>query len=117
MKKTIAILTLSTFAFLSCGKEKQEVINNESAISVQLSSVGSTDNGQFVTASGKIEAENSANLSTRMMGYVTKVHVQVGQKVSAGQLLVSINSSDLQAKKAQVEASILQATAGYSNAK
>jgi RND family efflux transporter MFP subunit len=117
MKKTIAILTLSTFAFLSCGKEKQAVTNNEPAIAVQLSAVGATNSGQFVTASGKIEAENSANLSTRMMGYVTKVHVKVGQHVNAGQLLVSINSSDLQAKRAQVEAAVLQATAGYNNAK
>lgn len=51
------------------------------------------------------------------MGYVTKIHVQVGQKVGAGQLLVSINNTDLKAKKAQVDASILQATAGYNNAK
>jgi RND family efflux transporter MFP subunit len=52
-----------------------------------------------------------------MMGYVTKVNVKVGQNVSAGQLLVSINNTDLQAKKAQVDASITQATAGYNNAK
>jgi RND family efflux transporter MFP subunit len=52
-----------------------------------------------------------------MMGYVTKVHVKVGQKVGAGQLLVSVNNTDLQAKKAQVDASILQATAAYNNAK
>jgi multidrug resistance efflux pump len=50
-----------------------------------------------------------------MMGYVTKVYVQIG-KVSAGQTLVSINNSDLKAKKAQADA-ILQATAGYNNAK
>jgi multidrug resistance efflux pump len=36
--------------------------------------------------------------------------------VSAGQTLVSINNSDLKAKKAQADA-ILQATAGYNNAK
>ena len=41
----------------------------------------------------------------------------MGQHVNAGQLLVSINSSDLQAKRAQVEAAVLQATAGYNNAK
>lgn len=51
------------------------------------------------------------------MGYVTKIHVEVGQKVGVGQLLVSINNTDLKAKKAQVDASILQATAGYNNAK
>jgi hypothetical protein len=35
-----------------------------------------------VSASGK--AENSADLSTWMMGYVTKVYVQIGQKSECG---------------------------------
>ena len=53
-----------------------------------------------------------------MMGYVTKLHVKVGQNVREGQLLVSVNSTDLQAKKkAQVDASIIQAQAAYTNAK
>ena len=116
MKKNIAILTLSTILFLSCGRDKKEATNNEPAIAVKVSGIA-TDNSEFVTASGKIEAENSANVSTRMMGYVTKVHVKVGQKVGAGQLLVSVNNTDLQAKKAQVDASILQATAAFNNAK
>jgi len=114
--KTTSIVFL--FAMLtSCGKEKKEQVTAEPAIAVKVSGVSENDNGAFITASGKIEAENSANLSTRMMGYVTKVHVKVGQKVGAGQLLVSINNTDLLAKKAQVDASILQATAGYNNAK
>ena len=116
MKNTLTILTLSTFLFLSCGKDRNEATNNEPAIAVQVSGSAS-NNSEFISTSGKTEAESSANLSTRMMGYVTKVHVKVGQKVSAGQLLVSINSADLQAKKAQVDASILQATAAYNNAK
>lgn len=116
-KKIITILTLSTLVFLSCGKEKKEISNSEPAITVKVSGIAADNNSEFVTASGKIEAENSANVSTRMMGYVTKVNVKVGQKVSAGQLLVSINNADLQAKKAQVDASILQATAAYNNAK
>ncbi|MGV1011417.1 MAG: efflux RND transporter periplasmic adaptor subunit [Flavobacterium sp.] len=116
-KITLILLTLSTFLILSCGKETKETTNNEPAIAVKVSGISADTNGEFVTASGKIEAENSANVSTRMMGYVTKVNVKVGQKVSAGQLLVSINNTDLQAKKAQVDASILQATAGYNNAK
>lgn len=118
MKKIfIPILTI-TFAILSsCNGEKKETVKSEPAIAVKVSGVSENNNSPFVTASGKIEAENSANLSTRMMGYVTKIHVQVGQKVGAGQLLVSINNTELLAKKAQVDASILQATAGYNNAK
>ena len=116
MKKIITTLTLSTLLFISCGKEVKEATQNEPAIVVQVSE-STSNNSEFISASGKIEAENSANLSTRMMGYVTKVHVKTGQKVGAGQLLVSINNTDLQAKKAQVDAAILQATAGYNNAK
>jgi RND family efflux transporter MFP subunit len=115
--KSAIITPLFVLLLSSCHGEKKESIAKEPAIAVKVSGVSENNNGQFVTASGKIEAENSANLSTRMMGYVTKLHVQVGQKVSAGQLLVSINNTDLQAKKAQVDASILQATAGYNNAK
>lgn len=118
MKKLIAILSISAVLFTSCGKEKkEEVTATEPAIAVKINGVSENQNSAFVTASGKIEAENSANLSTRMMGYVTKIHVKVGQHVGAGQLLVSIKNTDLQAKKAQVDASILQASAGFNNAK
>lgn len=117
MKKIIALLTFSAVLFVSCGKEKTSITTTETAIPVTVSGQAAGTSGDYISASGKIEAENSATVSTRMMGYVTKVHVKVGQKVAAGQLLVSLNSTDLQAKKAQVEASVLQATAAYTNAK
>ena len=119
MKKySLLLIALTSVLMLnSCGKDRKETADNPTAIPVKVSGNTTSTNPSFVTASGKIEAENSANVSTRMMGYVTKVHVKVGQKVNAGQLLVSINNTDLQAKKAQVDASILQATAAFNNAK
>lgn len=118
MKKIfIPFVSIALTVFVSCSDEKKEILSQDSAIPVRLSGGDSNTAKQFITVSGKIEAQNSANISTRMMGYVTKVNVRVGQKVTAGQLLVSINTADLEAKKAQVEASILQATAGYNNAK
>lgn len=117
MKKIITVLAISSLILMSCGGDKKENVTNLPTIPVQVSENTENVNGSFITASGKIESENSANLSTRMMGYVTKVNVKVGQNVSAGQLLVSINNTDLLAKKAQVDASITQATAGYNNAK
>jgi RND family efflux transporter MFP subunit len=113
----ITTLFLSSLFLLSCGGEKINEIAIETPIAVIVSGTTENSNSPYVTASGKIESQNSANVSTRMMGYVTKVHVKMGQKVSAGQLLMSINNADLQAKKAQVDASILQATAGFNNAK
>ncbi len=115
-KIIIALLTLS-LTLINCGKKdhKTEIVKN-TPIAVTLNSVAMDGNNPFVTASGKIKAVNSANLSTRMMGFVTKIHVKVGSKVKKGQLLVSINNTDLQAKLAQVNANITKAQVGATNA-
>lgn len=118
MKKRYILFAVAALAtLLSCGKNESEVKDNSPAVAVKLGGESQSAQGGLVTASGKIEAENSANVSTRMMGYITKIYVKTGQNVSAGQLLVSINNTDLQAKKAQVDAGIQQATAAYNSAK
>lgn len=119
MKKYIYKFTLITAALfmVSCGDSNPKVVaDNSPAIEVNINKVQTNTNNQFLTVSGKIIAANSADISTKMMGYVDKVHVNVGDKVSKGQLLVSINSADLQAKKAQVDAGIDQATTAFKNA-
>lgn len=115
------ILSLSLFSLLlvaaSCSKQKETALSEHPAVVVTTQEISGSQQGHYVTASGKVEAENSANLSTRMMGYVTAVKVKTGQKVSQGQLLATISNTDLQAKKAQAEAGVAQATAGYNSAK
>ena len=116
MKNTFKILAIVTLIFVtSCGKDKTKIADNREIVAVQVSTPTSQD-GTFLTASGKVEAVQNANLSTRMMGFVNNVHVKVGQKVSQGQLLLSINSADISAQKAQVNASITEATAAFNNA-
>lgn len=114
--KLFAVITL--LGLLSCGSEdKKAVADNSPAIPVKVAQVSDNNDNPFLAVSGKIQAENSANLSTRMMGYVNNVPVNVGDKVSKGQLLVAINNADLQAQKAQVNANITKATAAFNNAK
>ncbi|WP_439153094.1 efflux RND transporter periplasmic adaptor subunit [Winogradskyella sp.] len=113
---TTLLLTVTLF-IVSCGSDdKKQLADNSPAISVKVNTVETNSNSPFLSVSGKIQATNSADLSTRMMGYVDKVHVNVGDKVRKGQLLVSINNSDLQAKRAQVNAGITEATAAFNNA-
>lgn len=118
MKNIPIIITILATTFLaSCSSDEKKVAaDNSPAISVTLSAVASNSNSPFLSVSGKIQSENSATLSTRMMGFVNSVPVNVGDKVSKGQLLVAINNSDLQAKKAQVSASITEAKAAFTNA-
>lgn len=118
MKKhiyTIALFTLSIF-MTSCGSEEKKNITDSSApIIVKVSAIQENFHKPTVISSGKIQSVNSADLSTRIMGFVTKVYVNVGDKVNKGQLLVSINNTDLQAQSAQVNASITEATVAFNN--
>lgn len=112
-----SLLFLVVLSVSSCSNSsKEKSIDQTPAVAVTVSSAGAENNSPFLTASGKIEAVNSATLSTRMMGFVNKVHVNVGQKVSKGQLLISINNADLSAKKAQTTAGITEAQAAFNNA-
>ncbi|WP_033957962.1 efflux RND transporter periplasmic adaptor subunit [Psychroserpens jangbogonensis] len=118
MKYIYTIIIISAaFLLASCGSEdKKSIEDNSPAIGVKVNQVETNGNSPFLSVSGKIQATNSADLSTRMMGYVNNVHVNVGDKVQKGQLLVSINNTDLQAKRAQVNAGITEATAAFNNA-
>jgi RND family efflux transporter MFP subunit len=119
MKKNINIITLIALSLfiVGCGsKEKKIAVDNSPAIKITVSKIAVNNSSQFLSVSGKIQASNSVDLSTRIMGYVKKVHVNVGDKVRKGQLLVSINNTDLQAKKGQVNAGIMQAKTAFNNA-
>lgn len=118
MKLLYTILLFSVaISISSCSNSsKEKNIEQTPPVSVTVSSAGAENNSPFLTASGKIEAVNSASLSTRMMGFVNKVHVNVGQNVRKGQLLISINNADLSAKQAQTSAGITEAQAAFNNA-
>ncbi|MBP7357546.1 MAG: efflux RND transporter periplasmic adaptor subunit, partial [Cloacibacterium sp.] len=117
MKKHIyTTLILGTIALVSCSKEEKSIENQDAPIAVTLSNT-TFSNTSYATASGKLVSKNSVNVSTRMMGYITSLRAEVGQHVSAGQTLVSINNTDIQAKGGQASANIAQAQANFNIAK
>ena len=119
MKKYIyTTFVLAAITLQSCSKEKEKsAINTDAPIAVTVNESAVSANGTYATASGKLVAKNSVNVSTRMMGYITTMKAEVGQNVRAGQLLVSINATDIQAKGGQANAQIAQAQAAYNSAK
>ncbi len=71
----------------------------------------------LLPAAGLAEPILQATLSTRLMARVTEVTVHEGARVSAGQLLVRLDASDLEAKRLQVEAGVRAAEAGRNEAR
>lgn len=99
----------------SCSSSDKLEDKDKTIVKVEAYSPAQSTNEGFYL-SGEVTAKQTANISTRMMGYVTKIYVKPGDKVASGQLLVSISSDDILAKKAQIQAMITEAEAAAKNA-
>ncbi|PCI33304.1 MAG: efflux transporter periplasmic adaptor subunit [Flavobacteriaceae bacterium] len=117
MKNTITIILLMLLITISSCSNKETKIEVQKQVSIQavIATVSTNTKQEFTSSTGKIAAANSANISTRMMGFVTKISVKVGDKVRKGQVLIQINSNDIDAQNAQVSANILEASEALKN--
>ncbi len=99
--------------FTACSSKEQttgEGKQLENPIIVTLAKPTSNQ-GNKMQISGQVTAAQTAQISTRIMGYVTHLSLKVGDKVTKGQLIATISNQDLVAKRAQADAQIAEATA------
>lgn len=109
------VLLLGTFImFTSCGDDNEN--NNSKPIEVKAKTVEASDVAGQLEYPGTIEGESKVKLSTKLMGQITYLPYETGNKVKKGELLIKINSGDISAKKKQVKANIAQAEAAFKNA-
>lgn len=108
----------ATLLFASCSSNdtEQHAFSSE-PVMVTLANATGNGNSNTIAASGQVEAVQSAMISTRMMGVITNINVNIGDHVTKGQVLFTIHAADIQAKGGQVAASIAQAEAALANAK
>ena len=115
--RNILLAITALTILVACGDSNQGKSGDETAaIPVKISSISPVKGGTALYASGTIEAVQSANISTRIMGYVQKLRVKPGDKVRKGAVIIEINNADMAAKRAQVRANILAAEAVFANA-
>ncbi len=113
---TGTLLFSGILLFTSCkGKKESPASANAAAVTVYTATPGGTVEGG-IAVSGKVEALQTAQLSTKLMGTITRIYVKAGDRVHRGQTLISINSQDITAKRAQTSAAILEAEANVKNA-
>ena len=114
---TVAATLAGSFLVVAgCGKDHapaQRVTKDVSAsvVEARRATIPAT-----VALPGSVSGENRVQVSTRMMGWIREVLVREGVRVAAGQLLVRIDDTDLQARRAQAKAGIAEAQAVLANA-
>jgi macrolide-specific efflux system membrane fusion protein len=109
---TVAILALASWLVV---RSTTGGSNTSTTSTSQLVAATSGTMSQTVTATGTIAAADTDDLSFSSSGKVTAVNVAAGDKVKAGQVLATIDSSQLQASVSTAESTLAQAQAQLSD--
>jgi RND family efflux transporter, MFP subunit len=97
MKKLIPLSLTLLILFTGCSSSEN---NPNQAIKNQ------TQSEDIYILSGKIQADNSANLSSQVNAKVSQVKVDVGTKVNAGDSIIYLDTQDIQSQLNQAEAAV-----------
>lgn len=113
MRKFLPVtgILMASLAVGACGGDAAPLPAERAAPSGTAVAVTDTLVADAFEAAGTAEPVRSATLSTKLMGTITDVRAEEGQQVVAGQVLVRIDSRDLEARRTQVEAGLAEATA------
>lgn len=107
---------ITLIALQSCsGKKEEKSTANDTTVEVTVTSPSQQLNNA-INASGQLEANQTAAISTRVMGRITSLTVKVGDHVNKGQVLATISDEDFKAKRAQTQAMIAEAEAAMNAA-
>jgi RND family efflux transporter MFP subunit len=85
-------------------------------VPVHTAAVKSVDWPVTYEAPGTVRARTTAVLSSRVMGYIREIRAEPGDRVAAGQLLVTIDSRDLDAAVHQAQAAETEARSAIAEA-
>ena len=86
--------------------EVHRILKRDTGVEVQVEKIQKRDLEAIVSASGKIQARTTVNISANTMGRVTKLEVEEGNRVKAGQFLLEIDPRQLRTQVMRGEAGI-----------
>lgn len=106
-KKVLILLAIAIFGIYFFSKEKESI------------DIGHMENGnleEIVSVSGIINPNQESSLSFEKSGKIQNINVKVGDKVSAGQILATINGGNDYAGVLNAEAGVRSAEANLADA-
>jgi RND family efflux transporter MFP subunit len=104
-------LAAAGLVLTSCGSEtpQRAALATAAPVAVETASAAAQNWPVIYEATGTVRARTAAVVASKVMGYVEQVNARVGDRVRAGQVLVTIDARDL-------EANLRRAEAGHSEA-
>ncbi len=105
----LAFILIATYQ-LGCSSAQSQPPEEEKeetpAVPVEAASVIRGDISAFFSGTASLEAEEEANVATKASGVVTKIFVEEGDRVRAGQALATLDGERLALELARTEVSL-----------
>lgn len=111
----VPLLVLSV-AFAGCGEDSSSDTAEQQPVAVDTATATPVTSAEVGRYRGTIQGQRRVPLSTKMMGTITALSVEEGDRVEAGQILARIRSRNVEAQRSQVQARLREARAARDNA-
>ena len=112
-------IVISTLFLLTSCKEKhkeQNAMGEPDIIPVKISAVSVLGVPDHISATGLVSTEDEAKYAFKIGGVISRIFVQEGQFFKKGQLLATLNSTEISAGLAQSSLGVEKAQRDYSRA-
>lgn len=121
MKKIelFSIMTIAVLFFLSSCKHENKAkhtFSEPDVIPVKVSAVAALELPQYISTTGLVSTENEARYSFKIGGVVNRILVDEGQSFKKGQLLATLNSTEISAGLSQSSLGVEKAQRDYARA-
>lgn len=118
MRKRIlaAVLAFSALIFTACGNGEEEVPTESAGTNVTVEEAARRDIEATAVYTGELTTNERASVTSKVSAKVIAINCDVGDYVTKGQVLLSLDSSDYEYQLKQAQASYRQAQAGYTQA-
>jgi RND family efflux transporter MFP subunit len=105
----LAILGLIVILSFTCRRHPAQISQNTSDERIKAVPLSKTDVIDFCEIAGTVKAKNISNIASRIPGTVTAIGVHQGDRVKAGQELLTIENADLTQRLAATQAAYEEA--------
>lgn len=111
---SLAVATVGSMALLSCGGKQQAPVQQAPQVAVMTVQTGTSDLSSSYPAI--IKGKTDIDIRPQVTGFITKVHVDEGQRVHKGQVLFTLDQVQFQAAVEQAQAALNSADAAVNTA-
>lgn len=116
-RKKKVIIGIIVVVVLGAAAGANVYFRREQGPSVEAEAIRARDLEAIVSASGRVQPKRQINISANQMGRVTRLAVEEGQRVKAGQFLLEIDPRQLEGQLQRGEASVAAAKSGLAQAR